>query len=292
MKAYLFPGQGSQQRGMGKALYDNSSQVRQMFETANQILDMDMISIMLDGSEEILRDTTVAQPAIFLCSIAMATVSTDFQPSAVAGHSLGEITALVASQAMQFEDGLKLVKARSRAMKKACQFVPGSMAAVIGLSDKAIQEVCSHITEEVVVPANYNCEGQLVISGSKIGIEMATEMLLKAGARKVIPLRVEGGFHSPLMEHARTDFAHTLASTPISQPICPIYQNVTGLPTNDPQAIKKNLLQQLVAPIYWTATIKHMIADGITEFIECGPGTVLQGLVRKITPLIHCKCIQ
>ncbi|WP_339044104.1 ACP S-malonyltransferase [Cardinium endosymbiont of Tipula unca] len=286
MKAYLFPGQGSQQKGMGKELYCSSAQARQMFETANQVLDMDIIQVMLEGSEETLRETTIAQPAIFLHSVTMAAVATDFCPSAVAGHSLGEISALVASKSICFEDGLRLVAMRSKAMKQACQLAPGTMAAVIGLSDEVVQETCRCIMEEVVVPANYNCAGQLVISGSSAGVAIATEALVKVGARKVIPLRVEGGFHSPLMDHAKADFALVLASIPFAQPICPIYQNVTGLPTNDPQTIKDNLLKQLVSPIYWTATIEHMVEDGITQFIECGPGAVLQGLVRKIAPCV------
>lgn len=284
MKAYLFPGQGSQHVGMGKALYYHSAQARRMFETANQILNMDLAQIMLEGSQQTLKKTTVAQPAIFVHSVIIASITTTFHPAAVAGHSLGEIAALVAAQIITFEDGLQLVATRSKAMKNACKLLPGAMVAVLGLTDKIVEEICAQITQGVVVPANYNCPGQLVISGNKSSITLAIEALIKAGARKVIPLKVEGGFHSPLMESAKKDLSVALASIEFSKGICPIYQNVTGLPTTDPKIIKENLLNQLISPIYWTATINHMVEHGITEFIECGPGVVLQGLVRKITP--------
>ena len=286
MKGYLFPGQGSQYIGMGKALYHHSRPARRMFETADRILGMDLTCMMLEGSQEALKETTVAQPAIFLHSVATAFMSGAFYPAAVAGHSLGEISALVASKVLSFEDGLHLVAVRSKAMQKACQLCPGTMAAVLGLRDEVVEAICAGITQEVVVPANYNCPGQLVISGSQAGVALAIEALRKAGARKVIPLQVEGGFHSPLMAHAQEGFAEVLSSIPFSKGICPIYQNVTGLPVTDPQIIKANLLQQLVAPIYWTKTMHHMMEDGITEWIECGPGTVLQGLARKMAPAL------
>lgn len=286
MKGYLFPGQGSQYIGMGKVLYHHSRPARQMFETADRILGMDLTQMILEGSQEALKATTVAQPAIFLHSVVTAFVSDSFHPAAVAGHSLGEIAALVASKVIPFEDGLHLVAARSKAMQKACQLCPGTMAAVLGLKDEVIEAICAKITQEVVVPANYNCPGQLVISGSQSGIELATEALIKAGARKVVPLQVEGGFHSPLMAHAQESFAEVLSSIPFSKGTCPIYQNVTGRPVIDPQTIKANLLQQLVAPVFWTKTIHHMVEDGITECIECGPGTVLQRLTRKIAPAL------
>ncbi|WP_250238505.1 ACP S-malonyltransferase [Cardinium endosymbiont of Oedothorax gibbosus] len=282
MKGYLFPGQGSQYVGMGKVLYHHSRSARQMFETADRILDMDLTQMMLEGSQEALKATAVAQPAIFLHSVVTAFVSDAFHPAAVAGHSLGEIAALVASEVIPFEDGLHLVAVRSKAMQKACQLCPGTMAAVLGLRDEVVEEICAKITQEIVVPANYNCPGQLVISGSQSGVALAVEALIKSGARKVIPLQVEGGFHSPLMAHAQESFAEVLSSIPFSKGICPIYQNVTGQPVTNPQTIKANLLQQLIAPVFWTKTICHMVEDGITECIECGPGTVLQGLTRKI----------
>ncbi|WP_419241759.1 ACP S-malonyltransferase [Cardinium endosymbiont of Nabis limbatus] len=291
MKGYLFPGQGSQYIGMGKSLYHHSSQARGMFETADRILGMDLTQLMLGGSKEALKETTVAQPAIFLHAVATAFLSDSFHPAAVAGHSLGEIAALVASKVVAFEDGLHLVAVRSKAMQKACQRCPGTMAAVLGLKDEVVEAVCANITEEVVVPANYNCPGQLVISGSQAGVALATEALTKAGARKVIPLQVEGAFHSPLMAHAQESFAEALSSIPFSKGICPIYQNVTGGPVTDSERIKANLLEQLVAPIYWTKTIHHMVQDGITACIECGPGAVLQGLTRKIAPGIPVRSL-
>ena len=289
MKGYLFPGQGSQYVGMGSSLYHHSAQARQMFATADRILGMDLTYMMLEGTQEALKETTVAQPAIFLHAVATAFLSDAFDPAAVAGHSLGEISALVASRVLSFEDGLHLVGVRSKAMQEACQLCPGTMAAVLGLSDEVVETICATITQEVVVPANYNCPGQLVISGSQRGVALATEALMEAGARKVIPLQVEGGFHSPLMAHAQESVASVLASIPFAKGICPIYQNVTGLPVTDPETIKANLLQQLVAPIYWTKTIHHMVEDGITTCIECGPGKVLQGLVRKIAPSLSVE---
>ncbi|MGI2261721.1 ACP S-malonyltransferase [Candidatus Cardinium hertigii] len=292
MKGYLFPGQGSQYIGMGKALYQHSKRARQMFATADRILGMDLTQVMLEGTLEALKATTVAQPAIFLYAVATAFLSDAFHPAAVAGHSLGEIAALVASKVIPFEDGLYLVAVRSKAMQKACQLCPGTMAAVLGLTDEVVEAICARITQEVVVPANYNCPGQLVISGSQAGVTLAIEALMQAGARKVIPLQVEGGFHSPLMAPAQENFSTALASISFAKATCPIYQNVTGLPVTDPQIIKENLLQQLVAPIYWTKTIHHMVQNGISECIECGPGTVLQGLTRKIIPDLSIGSLQ
>ncbi|MEF2228645.1 MAG: ACP S-malonyltransferase [Candidatus Cardinium sp.] len=286
MKGYLFPGQGSQYIGMGRSLYQHSGRARQMFETADRIVGFDLTRMMLEGTQEALKATTVAQPAVFLHAVATAFLSDTFRPAAVAGHSLGEIAALVAIEVISFEEGLHLVSVRSKAMQKACQLCPGTMAAVLGMQDEVVEAICAEITKEVVVPANYNCPGQLVISGSQEGVALATEALRKAGARKVIPLQVEGAFHAPLMAHAQESVAAVLSSIPFAKGICPIYQNVTGRPVTDPQIIKANLLQQLVAPIYWTKTIHHMMEDGITEYIECGPGTVLQGLVRKIAPTL------
>ncbi|WP_243017924.1 MULTISPECIES: ACP S-malonyltransferase [Candidatus Cardinium] len=291
MKSYLFPGQGSQYVGMGQILYGHSSQARAMFATADQILGMALTKIMLEGDQDSLKQTIVAQPAIFLHAVITAHINDNFHPAAVAGHSLGEIAALVANKVITFEDGLHLVGVRSRAMQKACTLFPGTMAAVLGLKDEVVESICEEITAEIVVPANYNCPGQLVISGSQAGVALATATLHKAGARKVIPLQVAGGFHSPLMAHAQESFAEAVAAIPFTKGICPIYQNVTGLPVTDPQIIKKNLVQQLVAPIYWTQTIKQMIKDGITEFIECGPGTVLQGLARKIAPDLSTRAM-
>jgi len=290
MKGYLFPGQGSQYIGMGKVLYQHSKRARQMFATADRILGMDLTQVMLEGTD--LKATTIAQPAIFLHGVATALLSDVFHPAAVAGHSLGEIAALVASKVIPFEDGLYLVSVRSKAMQKACQLCPGTMAAVLGLTEEVVEAICTRITQEIVVPANYNCPGQLVISGSQAGVTLATEALMQAGARKVIPLQVEGGFHSPLMAPAQEDFATALSSVSFSKGSCPIYQNVTGLPVTDPQIIKENLLQQLVAPIYWTKTIHHMVQDGISEYIECGPGAVLQGLTRKIIPDLSIGSLQ
>jgi [acyl-carrier-protein] S-malonyltransferase len=282
MKAYVFPGQGAQFVGMGKDLYDNSPLAREMFEKANTILGFRITDLMFSGTDEDLRQTKVTQPAIFLHSVILAaTLGDAFKPDMVAGHSLGEFSALVASKALSFEDGLRLVFARALAMQKACEKEPSTMAAIIGLEDAKVEEICKSI-DEIVVPANYNTPGQLVISGSMKGIEIACEQLKAAGARRALPLKVGGAFHSPLMEPARVELAVAINDTTIHPPICPIYQNATALPVTDPAQIKKNLVEQLTAPVLWTQMVQHMIANGANDFTEVGPGNVLQGLITKI----------
>ena len=282
MKAYLFPGQGSQFSGMGKDLYESSARAKALFEKANAILGFRITDIMFEGSVEDLKQTKVTQPAIFLHSVILAAITPDFIPEMVAGHSLGEFSALVAAGAMSFEDGLSLVSARALAMQKACELQPSTMAAVLGLDDEKIEAICNNITDEVVVAANFNCPGQVVISGSHEGIALATEQLKAAGAKRVLPLPVGGAFHSPLMEPAREELALAIASTKLNSPICPIYQNVNATATTDVETIKTNLIAQLTAPVRWTQSVRNMVADGGTMFIECGPGKVLQGLVGKI----------
>lgn len=282
MKAYVFPGQGSQFPGMGKDLYEKSDKARKMFEEANAILGFDIASIMFEGSEEDLKQTKVTQPAIFIHSVIKAKLSEDFTPDMVAGHSLGEFSALVAANALSFEAGLKLVYQRAMAMQKACELNPSTMAAVLGLEDEKVEAVCASITEEIVVAANYNCPGQLVISGSFAGIDIAIEKLKEAGAKRALKLPVGGAFHSPLMEPARADLEKAILEAPIVSPICPIFQNVTAKPSTDVEIIRKNLAIQLTAPVRWTQTILEMHAAGATEFVESGPGNVLQGLVKKI----------
>ncbi|MDD2192110.1 MAG: ACP S-malonyltransferase [Bacteroidales bacterium] len=284
-KAYVFPGQGAQFVGMGKDLYDNSPSAKAMFEKANEILGFRITDLMFSGTVEDLRQTNVTQPAIFLHSVILAhTLGENFKPDMVAGHSLGEFSALVAARAMSFEDGLRLVAARANAMQKACEAVPSTMAAVLGLEDSIVEEVLAKITNEVVVPANYNCPGQLVISGSVEGINQACIDLKAAGAKRALPLTVGGAFHSPLMLPAQEELAKAIENTEINAPICPIYQNVNALAMTDPKEIKANLIKQLTAPVRWTQISKTMIADGATTFIEVGPGTVLQGLIKKVLP--------
>ncbi|MFA5491813.1 MAG: ACP S-malonyltransferase [Bacteroidales bacterium] len=283
-KAYVFPGQGAQYPGMGKDLFDHFPIAKEMMDRANEILGFNIIKLMFEGSEQDLMQTKVTQPAIFIHSVVLANVLAErFDPHMVAGHSLGEFSALVAAESMSYEDGLKLVYARAIAMQKACEQQPSTMAAVIGLDDKKVEEVLSTIKDEIVVPANYNTLGQIVISGTLKGIEIAMEKLKEAGAKRVLPLKVGGAFHSPLMEQARAELATAIDKTPIKIPRCPIYQNVTAMPTTDPNEIKKNLIDQLTSPVKWTQTIKNMINDGATEFIEVGPGNVLQGLIKKIS---------
>lgn len=284
-KAYVFPGQGAQFVGMGKDLYDNSPSAKAMFEKANEILGFRITDLMFSGTVEDLRQTNVTQPAIFLHSVILAhTLGESFNPDMVAGHSLGEFSALVAAKAMSFEDGLRLVAARANAMQKACQAVPSTMAAVLGLEDNIVEEVLGKIKDEVVVAANYNCPGQLVISGSVEGISQACIDLKAAGAKRALPLAVGGAFHSPLMLPAQEELAKAIENTEINTPICPVYQNVNALPITDPKEIKANLIKQLTSPVRWTQISKAMIADGATTFIEVGPGTVLQGLIKKVLP--------
>lgn len=284
MKAYIFPGQASQFEGMGKDLYESSELAKNLFEQANEILGFCITDVMFTGSMEDLKQTKITQPAVFLHSIVKAKMAGDaFKPDAVAGHSLGEFSALVAASAMSFEDGLKLVYQRALAMQKACELQPSTMAAILGLEDEVIEKICAEITDEIVVPANYNCPGQLVISGSVKGIEQAVEKLTAAGAKRAIVLEVGGAFHSPFMQPAQDELAAAIEKTPINEPVCSIYQNVNALPQRDPAVIKQNLITQLTAPVRWTQTIQNMLKDGVTEFIEVGgTGKVLQGFVKKV----------
>lgn len=287
MKAYVFPGQGAQFVGMGKDLYENHPIAKEMFEKANEILGFRITDLMFAGTDEDLRQTRVTQPAIFLHSVILAaTLGESFKPDMVAGHSLGEFSALVANKALSFEDGLRLVYARAMAMQKACEAEPSTMAAILGLEDAKVEEVLREI-DEVVVPANYNSPGQLVISGSFKGIEIACEKLKEAGAKRALPLKVGGAFHSPLMEPARVELAAAIEATHFNQPVCPIYQNVNAKPFTDPAQIKANLVSQLTSPVRWTQTAQNMVADGAATFVEVGPGTVLQGLVKKIAPEVE-----
>ena len=282
MKAYIFPGQGAQFSGMGLDLYEKSPVAQELFEQANSILGFSITDIMFEGSDEQLKETKVTQPAIFLHSVILAKVLGDsFQPEMVAGHSLGELSALVANGVLSFEDGLKLVSKRALAMQKACEIQPSTMAAVLGLEDAVVEDTCAEI-DGVVVAANYNCPGQLVISGSIEAIEKACEVLTEKGARRALVLPVGGAFHSPLMEPAREELAAAIKATPFAQPTCPIYQNVVAKAVTSPDEIKENLIAQLTAPVKWTQCVQQMIADGGTEFTEVGPGKVLQGLMRKI----------
>jgi [acyl-carrier-protein] S-malonyltransferase len=285
MKAFVFPGQGAQFVGMGKDLYENSPLAKELFEKANDILGYRITDIMFEGTDEDLRQTKVTQPAVFLHSVISALcMGDDFQPEMTAGHSLGEFSALVAAGALSFEDGLKLVYARAMAMQKACEATPSTMAAIIALADEKIEEICTQVTAEgqVCVPANFNCPGQVVISGSMEGIDKACEAMKAAGAKRALPLKVGGAFHSPLMDPAKVELEAAINATEFNTPKCPVYQNVDAKPYTDPAQIKANLVAQLTASVRWTQTVQNMIADGATEFTECGPGAVLQGLIKKI----------
>ena len=281
MNAYVFPGQGAQYIGMGADLYENSAKAKELFKKANSILKFKITDVMFNGTEDDLKQTNITQPAIFLHSVILARVlGDDFKPDMVAGHSLGEFSALVANKTLSFEDGLKLVAKRASAMQKACELEPSTMAAIIGLDDEVVEKICDGI-KNIVVPANYNCPGQLVISGSISGVEEAVEELSAAGARRAMVLKVGGAFHSPLMEPAAVELAEAINSTKFQKGICPIYQNVTGQSVTDTEIIKKNLIAQLTSPVRWTQISRNMIADGATEIIEVGPGSVLQGLVKQ-----------
>jgi [acyl-carrier-protein] S-malonyltransferase len=290
MKAYIFPGQGAQFTGMGKELYEALPKAKQLFEKANDILGFKITDTIFTGSAEDLKQTKVTQPAVFLHSVIVALVNPDFAPDQVAGHSLGEFSALVANKTLSFEDGLSLVYKRALAMQKACEKTPSTMAAILGLDDNVVEEICASI-DEIVVAANYNCPGQLVISGSLKGIEIACEKMKAAGAKRALPLPVGGAFHSPLMQPAREELADAIEATHFSSPSCPIYQNVNALPSTDVKIIKQNLIDQLTSPVRWTQSVQRMTADGATEFIECGPGKVLQGLVKKIAPQVEVRSL-
>lgn len=281
MKAYIYPGQGAQYSGMGKELYESNAIAKQFFEKANQILGFEITKIMFEGTDEELKQTKVTQPAVFLHSVILSLTDSDFAPDMVAGHSLGEFSALVANKTLSFEDGLGLVYKRALAMQKACEINPSTMAAILGLEDEVVEKVCEEVNG-IVVAANYNCPGQLVISGSNEAIDIACEKMKEAGAKRALPLQVGGAFHSPLMEPARVELEEAINGTNFNQPICPVYQNVTAMPSTDITVIKENLIKQLTAPVRWTQTVQNMVQGGATLFIESGPGKVLQGLVKKI----------
>lgn len=283
MTAYIFPGQGAQFPGMAKDIYEHNPKAKVLLDEANEILGFNITNTMFNGTAEELKQTQVTQPAIFLHSVALALTSENFHPDMVAGHSLGEFSALVSNRCLSFADGLRLVYKRAMAMQKACEANPSTMAAILGLDDEIVEEICASI-DEVVVPANYNCPGQLVISGTMKGIDIACEKLKAAGAKRALPLQVGGAFHSPLMESAREELASAIDATTFGKPVCPVYQNVNALPSTDVAEIRKNLIAQLTAPVRWTQSVRRMTQDGARTFIECGPGKVLQGLVKKISP--------
>jgi [acyl-carrier-protein] S-malonyltransferase len=287
MRAYIFPGQGAQFTGMGKDSYEANPTAKKIFDQANDILGFDITSIMFNGTADELRQTRVTQPAVFIHSVAVALSNESFSPDMVAGHSLGEFSALVANKALSYEDGLTLVYKRALAMQRACEINPSTMAAILGLDDAVVEEICASIQDEVVVAANYNCPGQLVISGSIKGVELACEKMKAAGAKRALPLQVGGAFHSPLMEPAREELAAAIEATHFNNPVCPVYQNATALPAVEVPLIRKNLIDQLTAPVRWTQSVKKMVEDGASTFVECGPGKVLQGLVKKIAPEVE-----
>lgn len=288
-KAYVFPGQGAQFVGMGKELYESNEKASALFDQANDILGFRITDVMFEGTDEDLKQTKVTQPAVFLHSVISALCLDDFCPDMVAGHSLGEFSALTAAGALRFEDGLRLVYARAMAMQKACEAEPSTMAAIINLPDETIERICAEISSEggVVVPANFNSPGQVVISGSVDAVKEACAQMKAAGAKRALPLAVGGAFHSPLMESARVELAAAIEQAPISSPICPVYQNVDALPHTDPVEIKANLLKQLTSPVRWTQSVQNMMADGMTEFVECGPGEVLAGLIKRIRKAVE-----
>ena len=281
MKAYIFPGQGAQFSGMGLDLFEKSAKAQELFEKANEILGFRITDIMFEGTDEDLKQTKVTQPAIFLHSVILAKTLEDFQPDMVAGHSLGEFSALVANGSLSFEDGLRLVSKRAAAMQKACEAEPSTMAAIMGLKDETVEEACNEI-KEVLVPANYNSPGQVVISGSLKGVDQAVEKLQEKGAKRAIKLKVGGAFHSPLMEPAKKELEEAINETSFGKPVCPVYQNATAEPSDDPETIKENLIRQLTSPVKWTQTVEKMIQDGAESFTEVGPGKVLQGLIKKV----------
>ena len=293
MKVFVYPGQGAQFTGMGKSMYDQNACAKELFEEANDILGFRITDVMFSGTDDELKQTQVTQPAIFLHSVILSKIwGKLFTPGMVAGHSLGEFSALTASDALSFEDGLTLVSKRAHAMQKACEIQPSTMAAMIGLPDEVVENVCKEITDEIVVCANYNCPGQIAISGTEAGIDKACEMLTEAGAKRALKLKVGGAFHSPLMEPARAELAEAIESTMINKPTCPIYQNYTALPSTDPKEIKENLIAQLTAPVRWTQTVRNMVADGADHFVELGPGKVLQGLILKIDNSVTAESYQ
>ncbi len=293
MNAYVFPGQGAQFVGMGKSLYEGTPLAKTLFEQANDILGFRITDLMFSGTDDDLKQTKVTQPAVFLHSVILArTLGDDFRPDMTAGHSLGEFSALVAARALSFEDGLWLVSKRAQAMQKACEKAPSTMAAILGLPDEKVEQLCNEITDEVVVCANYNCPGQIVISGTIAGIDAACEKMKAAGAKRALKLKVGGAFHSPLMEPARAELAEAIEETAFNSPICPVYQNVDARPQTDPDAIRRNLVAQLTSPVRWTQTVRNMVADGATRFVELGPGNVLQGLVKKIDASVATEGLQ
>ena len=291
MKAYIFPGQGAQFTGMGKDLYDSSAKAKDLFEKANTILGFRITDTMFTGTADELKQTKVTQPAIFIHSVVAALTNDSFAPQMVAGHSLGEFSSLVANKTLSYEDALRLVAKRASAMQRACELTPSTMAAILGLDDQKVEEICASIKDEIVVAANYNCPGQLVISGSIKGIDIACEKMKAAGAKRALPLQVGGAFHSPLMEPAREELAQAIESTNFNQPICPVYQNVNALPSTDVNEIKRNLIAQLTSPVRWTQSVQKMVQDGGTVFVECGPGKVLQALVKKIASGVEAGSI-